>query len=63
MKIQSGSCTIDCIHKLHWVNQGLVDCEIGRDPSKCDTCPAKKPKEIQYVMTSTSTEKPIYANM
>lgn len=45
---------IDCIHKIHWVNQGLTGCELGLDLSKCDSCPAKESKYlVQYSSTST----------
>ena len=47
--------TIDCIHKKHLVNQGIVMCDYG-DPSKCDECPYKKPETYTSKVTWASTE-------
>lgn len=46
--------TMYCVHKMHWINQGLTGCQLGLDPSKCDSCPAKESKEylVQYSATS-----------
>ena len=47
--------TIDCIHELHWVNQGLTGCNLGLDPSKCNQCLSKEPKEYLCQCSATST--------
>lgn len=44
---------IDCIHKKHLVNQGIVMCDIG-DPSKCDECKHKTPKDVESEWLSIS---------
>lgn len=44
---------IDCIHKKHLVNQGIVMCDIG-DPSKCDECKHKTPKDVESEWSSIS---------
>ena len=50
-----GTMHIDCIHKKHLANQGIVMCDFG-DPSKCDTCPNKTPQDVEYEWSSASTE-------
>lgn len=45
---------IDCIHKKHLVNQGIVMCDYG-DPSKCDECPYKHPEDQVSYWSSIST--------
>ena len=52
---KKGVMHIDCIHKKYLSNQGIVMCDIG-DPSKCDTCEHKTPKDVEYESTWTSTE-------
>ena len=49
--------TIHCEHMLQWVNQGITGCRIGLDPSKCDECPSRSPKEILVEYSSCSTLK------
>lgn len=48
------SFTVECIHRIHWINQGLVGCNIGRDPSKCSTCSAKQPQTFETTVTTAS---------
>lgn len=62
METDTGSKTyiehIDCIHKKHLVNQGIVMCNYG-DPSKCDECKYKEPKDYEVKSSWASTNKKI----
>ena len=44
---------VNCIHKQHLVNQGIIMCEYG-DPSKCDECPHRTPEEYDSVVSYAS---------
>ena len=46
---------IDCIYKQHLVNQGIVMCSYG-DPSDCDNCPNKTPRDIECESSWISTD-------
>lgn len=48
---------IDCIYKQHLVNQGIVMCAYG-DPSDCDNCPKKTPRDIECEASWTSYPDP-----
>lgn len=45
-----------CKHQGHLINQGITMCNIGHDPSKCDTCEFREPDTTTGKMTSTSTQ-------
>lgn len=45
-----------CKHQGHLINQGITMCNIGHDPSKCDTCKFREPDTITGKVTSTSTQ-------
>ena len=50
MKYDSGSKKstdhIDCIHKQHLTNQGMIFCFKG-DITKCDECLFKGPRDVE----------------
>lgn len=44
-----------CKHQGHLINQGITMCNIGLDPSKCDTCKFREPETINSKIATTST--------
>jgi len=46
-----------CKHQGHLYNQGIMLCQAGHDPSKCDTCEFREPDKQVCKVSSCTIEK------